>query len=144
MMNKILLANIVLNFTMAVGQSPIQPSILLPASLRRVLTDYEKAWSQKDAAALAQLFAEDGFVLSSGAPMVRGRDAIKRFYTGAGGPLSLRAVAFSTEGNVGYIIGAFTDRPGAADHGKFTLTLKRDPAGRWLITSDMDNGNSRP
>src|SRR5258708_23927316 len=83
MMNKILLANIVLNFTMALGQSPIQPSILLPASLRRVLTDYEKAWSQKDAAALAQLFAEDGFVLSSGAPMVLGPDAIKPFYTGA-------------------------------------------------------------
>jgi len=115
----------------------------LPAPLARVLTDYENAWSNKDANALAQLFAEDGFVLSSGAPMVRGRDAIKRFYTGAGGPLSLRAVAFSTEGNVGYIIGGFTDRPGAPDRGKFTLTLRRDPGGRWEIMSDMDNGNSR-
>ncbi len=144
MMNNILLATLVFNSTMAFGQSPMQPSVSLPAPLARVLTDYEKAWSQKDAAALAQLFAQDGFVLSSGAPMVRGRDAIKRFYTGAGGPLSLRAVAFSTEGNVGYIIGAFTDRPGAADHGKFTLTLRRDAGGRWLIISDMDNGNSRP
>ena len=114
---------------MALGQSPAQPTVSLPAPLARVLTDYEKAWSQKDAAALAQLFAEDGFVMSSGAPMVRGRDAIERFYTGTGGPLSLRAVAFSTEGNVGYIIGAFTDRPGAADHGKFTLTLRPDPGG---------------
>lgn len=74
--------------------------------------------------------------------MVRGRDAIRRFYTGAGGPLSLRAIAFATEGNVGYIIGAFTDRSGAPDRGKFTLTLQRDPGGHWLIMSDMDNGNS--
>ncbi len=115
----------------------------MPAPLARVLTDYEKAWSRKDAAALAQLFAGDGFVLSSGAPMVRGRDAIRRAYTGAGGPLSLRAVAFATEGNIGYIIGAFGDRPGAPDRGKFTLTLRRDPSGQWLIMSDMDNGNSR-
>ena len=143
-MKKILFSTLALvSLAMVFGQSPAQPSVALPEPLARVLTDYEKAWSQKDAAALAQLFAEDGFVLSSGAPMVRGRDAIRKFYTGAGGPLSLRAVAFATEGNVGYIIGAFTDRPGAPDHGKFTLTLRRDPVERWLIMSDMDNGNSR-
>jgi ketosteroid isomerase-like protein len=144
-MKKILPVILVLaNLTMALGQSPAQPSISLPAPLARVLTDYEKAWSNKDAAALSELFAEDGFVLSSGAPMVRGRDAIGKFYTGAGGPLSLRAVAYAAEGNVGYIIGAFTDRSGAPDRGKFTLTLRRERDGRWLIMSDMDNGNSRP
>ena len=145
MMRKIIFSTVVLvSLALVFGQNPAQPSVTLPSALARVLTDYEKAWSQKDAAALAQLFAEDGFVLSSGAPMVRGRDAIRKFYTGAGGPLSLRAVAFATEGNVGYIIGAFTDRPGTSDRGKFTLTLRRDPEGRWLIMSDMDNGNSRP
>ena len=128
----------------AIAQTPDQPSVSMTAPLQRVLTDYEKAWSQKDAAALAQLFTADGFVLSSGAPMVRGRGAIRRAYTGAGGPLSLRAVAFATDGNIGYIIGAFADRPGAPDRGKFTLTLRRDPTGRWLIMSDMDNGNSHP
>jgi len=145
MMRKIMFSTVVLvSLALVFGQNPAQPSVTLPSALARVLTDYEKAWSQKDAAALAQLFAEDGFVLSSGAPMVRGRDAIRKFYTGAGGPLSLRAVAFATEGNVGYIIGAFADRPGTSDRGKFTLTLRRDPEGRWLIMSDMDNGNSRP
>ena len=42
---------------------------------------------------LAALFAEDGFVLSSGVPPVRGRAAIRRHYEGQGGPLSLRALA---------------------------------------------------
>jgi len=145
MMKNILVAGFVFaNLTMAPAQSPTQPSVSLPDALQRVLTGYEKVWSKKDSAALAQLFTEDGFVLSSGAPMVRGRDAIGRFYSGAGGPLYLRAVAFSTEGNVGYIIGAFTYQAGAPDRGKFTLTLRRDPGGRWLIMSDMDNGNTRP
>ena len=119
------------------------PSVELPAPLARVLTDYEAAWQGKNAPALAALFTEDGFVLSSGAPPVRGRDAIERHYAGAGGPLALRALAYATEGNTGYIIGGFAARKGEPDGGKFTLTLRR-VAGRWLIVSDMDNGNTRP
>ena len=122
---------------------PQQPTISLPAPLARVLTDYEKAWQKKDAAALAALFTEDGFVLSSGSPPVRGRAQIQEHYSHAGGPLALRALAFATEGSVGYIIGGYSRRPGEADVGKFTLTLHRDADGRWMIVSDMDNGNSR-
>jgi ketosteroid isomerase-like protein len=124
---------------------PLQlPGVRLPALLARVLTDYEAAWRSKDAAALAALFAEDGFVLSNGAPPVRGRLAIQTRYEGQGGPLSLRAMAFATEGSVGYIIGGFARQAGEPDIGKFTLTLRRGEDGRWLIVSDMDNGNSRP
>lgn len=120
------------------------PSVILPAPLARVLTDYEKAWQGKDAPALAALFAEDGFVLSSGVPPVRGRAAIEKHYAGQGGGLSLRALAYATEGSTGYIIGGFARRKGEADIGKFTLTLRKGADGRWLIMSDMDNGNSRP
>ena len=118
------------------------PSVTLPPALDRVLRDYEKAWQAKDAAGLAALFAEDGFVLASGRPPVRGRDAIRAAYTGAGGPLALRALAYATDGPVGYIIGAFGPVAGE-DRGKFVLTLRRDPAGRWLITADMDSSNQR-
>ena len=123
--------------------SPL-PSVQLPPPLARVLTDYETAWRARDAAALARLFAEDGFVLSNGVPPVRGRSEIQRHYSGQGGPLALRALAYATDGAVGYIIGGFARREGEADIGKFTLTLRRDARGRWLIVSDMDNGNSRP
>ncbi|HXV59317.1 MAG TPA: SgcJ/EcaC family oxidoreductase [Vicinamibacteria bacterium] len=120
-----------------------QPSVTLPDSLARVLRDYEVAWRNQDADALAALFAEDGFVLSPGAPPVRGRDAIRERYSDSGGPLALRAFAFATEGSVGYIIGGFARQEGDPDSGKFTLTLRKDTTGRWLIVSDMDNGNSR-
>jgi ketosteroid isomerase-like protein len=118
------------------------PSVTLPPELARVLTDYERAWRAHDAAALAILFAEDGFVLSNGALPVRGRPEIAKAYADAGGDLVLRAFAFATEGSLGYIVGGFARREGQPDVGKFTLTLRRGGDGRWLIVSDMDNGNS--
>lgn len=124
-------------------QSP-QPTISLPPELARILTDYEEAWQAKDEKALAALFAKDGYVLSSGMPPVKGRKQIEQRYKDSGGPLSLRALAFATEGSVGYIIGGFTRYSGDTDIGKFTLTLQKEPDGRWLIMSDMDNGNQRP
>ena len=127
----------------AAQQTPAQqlPSVKLPPELERVLRDYEAAWSARDPAALAALFAEDGFVLARGRPPVRGRRAIQEYYTGHGGPLSLRAIAYAAEGSVGWIIGGYAARPGGADDGKFTLTLRRGSDGRWLIMSDMDSSN---
>ena len=120
----------------------VLPTLDLPPELRRVLTEYEAAWhAPRDAVALSNLFAEDGLVLSNGHPPIRGRDAIRRYYTGEGGPLSLRAFAFATNGPVGYIIGGFARGVGTPEIGKFTLTLRRGTDGRWLIVSDMDNGN---
>jgi ketosteroid isomerase-like protein len=120
-----------------------EPSVSLPPELARVLTDYEAAWSKKDAAALAGLFAEDGFVLPNGRTPVRGRAEVQKYYTGQGGPLSLRALAYAAEGGVGYIIGGYTETAGKPDIGKFTLTLRKGSDGRWLIMSDMDNSNRR-
>ena len=129
------------------AQTPPPPSppasVALPGPLARVLTDYEAAWTRKDAAALAALFAEDGFVLSSGVPPVRGRAEIERHYVGQGGPLAPRALAFQTHGPIGYVIGGFARTKGEPDIGKFTLTLVKGARGRWLMMADMDNGNSR-
>jgi ketosteroid isomerase-like protein len=128
--------------TQTASPAPL-PSVALPPELARVLTDYEAAWGSRDAAALARLFAEDGFVLQSGKPPIRGRAAIEEAYRGSGGPLFLRALAYAAEGDAGYIIGGYTHAKDAPDDGKFTLTLKKS-GGRWWIMSDMDNGNRPP
>lgn len=60
-----------------------------------------------------------------------------------GGPLVLRALAYAIEGNVGYIIGGYARTKDALDVGKYTLTLIKNDENRWLIMSDMDNGNSK-
>jgi ketosteroid isomerase-like protein len=119
------------------------PSVALPPELDRVLRDYERAWQAHDAAGLAALFAEDGFVLASGKPPVRGRAAIRSAYEGAGGPLALRPLAYAVEGPIGYIIGAFAHGSGADERGKFVLALRRGGDGRWMIAADMDNANQR-
>jgi ketosteroid isomerase-like protein len=120
-----------------------RPSIELPPPLARVLTDYEAAWRGRDAAALARLFADDRVVVPNACPPVKGRSAVERCYTGSGGSLALRAIAYGTDGALGYVIGAYAGQPGAADGGKFTLTLVKGADGRWLIVADMDRSYSR-
>jgi ketosteroid isomerase-like protein len=127
-----------------VAAPPGEASVDLPAELARVLTDYEAGWKTGDAAALANLFTEDGYVLSNGGAPVKGRAAIQKLYTRNGSPLSLRAFAYATHGDVGYIIGGYSGARGKPDDGKFTLTLRKSSDGRWLIVSDMDNSNRRP
>lgn len=154
--NRFVLAGIVLGFGMAAAPLPAAdlpkpassievPDVALPPELDRVLRDYERAWRAGDAAALAALFTEDGFILQSNRPPTRGRAAIRAAYEGQGGaPLRLRALAFSADDTIGYIIGAYGYGAGPGDTGKFTLTLRREPGGPWLIFSDMDNGNAAP
>ena len=120
------------------------PSVSLPPALDRVLRDYERAWSARDAAGLAALFVADGFVLPGGKPPARGRSAIRAAYEGHGGPLALRAFAFGVEGATGWILGGYAWKAGDPDDGKFTLTLRKEKDGRWMIVSDMDNGNGPP
>ena len=120
---------------------PPLPSFELPDALDRVLRDYERGWRARDAAALAALFTEDGFVLQNGKPPVRGREAIREAYANSGGPLFLRALAYSADGVTGYIIGAYRAEERGPDAGKFILALRQMPGGRWMIAADMDNGN---
>ena len=140
-MKRIIVASLILIATAAVAQEPL-PSVTLPPALDRVLRDYESAWQAKDAAKLASLFTEDGFVLTPRKPPVRGRSAIREVYAKSGGPLSLRALHYETSGDIGYIIGGY-GHDASGDSGKFVLALKRVD-GRWLIEADIDNGNTPP
>ena len=117
------------------------PSVPLPPELERVLRDYERAWRNHDAEALAALFTVDGFVLRSGHPPARGRKAIEKAYRNSGGRLHLRALAFEQSGPVAYIIGGYTSTPKWPDAGKFVLALRQASDGEWLIAADMDNRN---
>ena len=125
-----------------VDTTPPLPSVTLPPALDRVLRDYERGWTAGDEAALAELFTADGFVLQGGRPPRRGRAAIREAYASAGAPVALRALAYATADSVGYIVGAYGERPGV-DQGKFVLALRRGRDGRWRIAADMDNPSPR-
>ena len=102
--------------------------------------DYETAWRARDAAALARLFAEDGFVLSSGQLPVRGRAAIEQHYAGSGGRSPARVRV--RDGGRRATSSAATHRTAGADTGSSRSRSSKDANGRWLIFSDMDNGNA--
>ena len=93
-----------------------------------------------DEASLASLFTEDGFILRPGHPLVKGREAIEQAYKNAKGMLVLSAYDFGVDGELAYIIGGYAGHESWPDSGKFTLVLKK-VNGKWLIHSDMDNGN---
>ena len=119
------------------------PSVTLPPELARVLTDYETQW-RFGGDSLVKLFTEDAVLTVGGKPPARGRAAIGAHYAGPKGPLALRAIAYAAEGDIAYIIGGYASSRGEPDIGKFVLTLKKGPSGRWMIFSDMDTGNSAP
>lgn len=128
----------------AQNQNSVQPAVVsIPPEFDAVLRAYEEAWGRRDADALANLFTEDGFVLSSGRDPVQGREAIRSAYANSGGSLTLVAYGSAMDGSVGYIVGGFALAPNDPMVGKFVLTLRRTPSGHWLIAADMENVNRR-
>jgi len=125
----------------AIGQT--LPSVALPPDVDRLLRDYERAWAANDAAALAALFAADGFALPSGQPPARGADSIRKAYSHGGGmPTTLRALDYRAAGELAYVVGAYGPAGQPGDFGKFVLVLRRVD-GRWLIAADIENANAR-
>lgn len=116
-------------------------TVALPADVDRVLKDYEKAWSAKDTAALAKLFTADGMALPSGQLPAQGEDSIRKAYSpNVGTTLNLRPFAYSTSGELAYVVGGWGSAADKPEYGKFMLVLRR-VNGRWLIVADMDNSN---
>lgn len=122
---------------------PPLPAVMLPAGLERVLRDYEAAYARRDATALAELFAEDGFLLQPGRPPIRGRAAIATALAGEGGSLALVPLAYGLADSAGYIIGTFGAERTAGEGGKFVLALQRRGSDRWRIAADIANPNRR-
>ena len=135
------LAQPMVAFAQNEGSVALPSAVSLPGDLEAVLRHYERAWANRDAVALADLFTADAFVLRPGHPPAHGRVAILEAYANSGGPLSLKAYDYGTEGPVGYIIGGYSSGPDRPETGKFVLALRRGPSGEWRIAADIDNGN---
>ena len=120
-------------------------AISLPPAFDRVLRDYEAAWRDGDGPRLSALFTEDGFAMQAGSPIRRGRAAIAGGITKPGGTLQLTAYAYSSSGNVGYIVGGYRYPTMVGARGRFVLALRSGgPDGRWLIAADLDNSGPAP
>ena len=108
------------------------------------------AFNKGDAAAVAQLYAENATALPPGAPMAKGRDAIQAFWQGAikAGVknISLKALRVDQFGRAAREIGQFSlDAPNAQQQvqhveGKYVVLWRRI-GGSWKLDTDIWNMN---
>ena len=129
------------------------PAVLSPARaqahadpLAGTSQRFEAAVAREDAAALADMFAEDAEILAPNGPRIQGREAIRAFIAGFVGQ-HLRVhdtVRLSrVDGALGYKSGDYviTDASGKAlDHGKWIEVWHRD-GGTWRMTADIWNSD---
>ena len=93
---------------------------------------YAEAFNRGDAAACADLYAEDAAFLLSGSHPVRGRQAIQalhqRFIEAGVKMVSLDTLDIESHGDLAYAIVAYATQE---ESGKALLVMKRQPDGSW-------------
>lgn len=112
-------------------------------ALEAAIQRYVDASNRGDAAALANLYAEDAMLLPPDHEPIRGREAIGAFWRqGTDEGLEVTNLAVEVDGGVGYMVGRYhlpaTDEE-PADSGKYVMCLKRQRDGSWKLTADIWN-----
>jgi uncharacterized protein (TIGR02246 family) len=66
-------------------RNPVTPALgQVKATIKKMNESFSMAFNAGDTATVAQMFAEDAYLLPAGSPMVRGRSSIQSFWTKAG------------------------------------------------------------
>jgi uncharacterized protein (TIGR02246 family) len=108
---------------------------------------FSAAAAKGDGAGLAALYAADGQVLPAGSDVIRGRDAIQKFWQGALDSgiagVRLKTLEVFAQGPTATEVGQYelTDKTGKVlDHGKYIVIWKRE-GGHWKLLRDMFSTN---
>lgn len=109
------------------------------------------AYVAADADGMAQLYEPDAWLMTRGAPALRGREAIIEFLVGSPRPDFEPKMVFEYEdvridGDYAFLISKWWGEfmlPGATapvrDAGRSFLVFRRGPEGRWRVWRDIDN-----
>ena len=122
---------------------------------------YLSTFNAADPVALAGLYAEDGLILPPAGGNVRGREAIRKFWSDSSRrQLSFHMLQKSVCGDNGFFVGTYTARENRSGRfypaspfvllgsssqaatpspisGNFTLCVRRGEDGQWKVASDM-------
>jgi uncharacterized protein (TIGR02246 family) len=100
-----------------------------------------------DGAGLAALYAADGQVMPAGSDVIRGRDAIQKFWQGALDSgiagVGLKTIDVFAQGPTATEVGQYELRDKAdkvLDHGKYIVIWRRE-GGHWKLLRDMFSTN---
>jgi ketosteroid isomerase-like protein len=116
--------------------------------IQRLEAGFMKHANEKDAAAVTELFyAEDAQLLGPGAPLIRGKAAIREFWAGfmqvAGNDVTLETHTVGEAGDLAYGVGRFTGTIGGAHQtGKYVVVYKRQADGGLKAIADAFNADA--
>ena len=120
------------------------------AVIRAMTKEFVEAYNRRDAAAAAQVYADDAKVMPPNMPMVSGKQAIQAFWKFAmdmGARLNLETVEVAVDGGMAYERGVITItmQPGTAQekisNGKYVTVLRRQTDGSWKLVLDIWNSD---
>ncbi len=114
--------------------------------LKSMRNAWDSAYSAGDAAALAEIYEEDGALMPPNGTPISGRADIEAFwgdFMASGGAVIITDAEAYAHGDVGYKSGTYmvTDSGGASvDEGKY-VEVWRHTDGRWQMHRDIWNSN---
>ena len=127
----------------------------------KAITDTEvqanQAWAAKDADKIMAFYADDAILMTPGADMVHGKDAIRESMKGM---LSDPAISLTFQsskvdvaksGDLGYTAGTYkltvtdpsTHKP-INDHGTYVTTFRKQADGSWKAVADIASSSVPP
>jgi uncharacterized protein (TIGR02246 family) len=121
-------------------------------AVKRFTREFEALFDAGDAAGMASYYAEDARLLAENAALVRGRDAIERFWRVAIGRAraanAIRTISLdevTSSGDLGYALGTVVVRiPGRELTTKYATIWQRGADGRWRLAVDSSSPNPVP
>ena len=143
---------------------PARPSGLVSSSdlneAEALVERYLAAFNARDPVALSTLYSDNGIVIPPEGVPVRGRDAIRDYWSRSGRRgLVFQMMEKDICGDAGFFVGSYQARQPTLgelnpadgtprtilrhrpEHGNFVLCVKRGENGAWQIATDMWNAN---
>lgn len=121
-------------------------------TIRKTASDLSAAYSAKNVDAAVELFSPEAVFMPPNAPLLRGRDAIRTYFTkrfAEGVVLRLEPQDVGGDGQLAFQSGTYTvtiEKPGAApirDRGKY-LFLSRLTTGKWMFHQSIWSSDLPP
>ncbi|HEX5385638.1 MAG TPA: nuclear transport factor 2 family protein [Gemmatimonadales bacterium] len=122
-------------------ERPADP--LARRQIEAVMERYVSAYRRDDADAMAALYDANGILLPPGRDLIRGRAAIRRFWSqGMEQGIEMQSVVIGAGASTGYVVGRYyipADDEDEAESGKYVITLDRPVGGSWAVAADIWN-----
>jgi len=105
-------------------------------AVRKAAGDLSAAFNKKEIDKLVELYADNSVYMPPNAPLLRGREPLKSFYTDLSGKwteMKLEPDNVAGHGPIAYQSGSYTLKStDARDRGKYLLVM-RNLAGNWRV-----------